>query len=164
MSLFPAYFGARKRADEDPAPATEPDNESRADIFNLIPPRATDKYERPDKPEKSATPEKIETPEKVEGRNVHAVSAMDLTRLSIDSDGRLYWDGKPVEVRRRLMMSRGQVVGASVIAFFILIAAIGSAIQATATLSDWACRTGLSSQCESPAPAAPARPRVDIPA
>jgi hypothetical protein len=162
MSLFPAYFGARKHADEDPAPATEPDNESRADIFNLIPPRASDKYKRPDKPEKSAASEKIEAPE---GRNVHAVSAMDLTRLSIDNDGRLYWDGKPVEVRRRLMMSQGQVVGASVIAFFILIAAIGSAIQATATLSEWACRTGWSSQCETSGPAAPApKPRLDIPA
>lgn len=106
MSLFPAYFGARKRADEDPAPVTEPENETRADIFNLIPPRASDKYERPDKPEKPATSEKIEAPEKVEGRNVHAVSAMDLSRLSIDNDDRLYWDGKPVEVRRRLMMSR----------------------------------------------------------
>ena len=145
MSLFPAYFGARKRADEDPAPVTEPQSESRADIFNLIPPRASDKYERPDKPEKPAALEKIETPEKVQGRNVHPVSAMDLTRLSIDNDGRLYWDGKPVEVRRRLMLSRGQVIGASVIAFFILVAAIGSAIQATATLSDWACRTGWSS-------------------
>ena len=49
MSLFPAYFGARKRTDEDlePAPAPEPESESRADIFNLIPPRAENKYERP---------------------------------------------------------------------------------------------------------------------
>ena len=27
--------------------------------------------------------------------------AMDLSRLSIDDSGHLYWDGKPVEVRRR---------------------------------------------------------------
>jgi len=137
MSLFPAYFGARKGSDEDsaPPPAPEPESESRADVFNLIPPRASDKYERlekPAKPEKSEKLEKVEAPETAEGRNVRAVNTMDLSRLSIDNDGRLYWDGKPVEVRRRLMMSRNRVVGASVIAFFILVAAIGSAIQATA--------------------------------
>jgi hypothetical protein len=162
MSLFPAYFGPRKRADEDAAPASEPENESRADIFNLIPPTATEKYERPDK---AAAPETAGAPEQPQGRNVHAVNAMDLTRLSIDNDGRLYWDGKPVEVRRQLMMSRGQIIGASLIAFFIVVAAVGSTIQAAATLGDWACRSGWSSNCGAPPPPAPKPPaRVDIPA
>ena len=159
MSLFPAYFGARKRTDVDsaPPPASEPENESRADVFNLIPPRVSDKYERPEKSGPSETSEKIkkiESPEPVEGRNVRAVNTMDLSRLSIDNDGRLYWDGKPVEVQRRLMMSQHQVIGASLIAFCIVVAAIGSAIQATATLSDWACRTGVG-QCVASAPVAP---------
>jgi hypothetical protein len=163
MSLFPAYFGARKRATEDAAPAEpEIENESRADIFNLIPPQASEKYERL---EKAAAAGKIEAPGKAEGRNVHAINAMDLTRLSIDNDGRLYWDGKPVEVRRRLMMSRSQAVGACIVAFFIVIAAIGSAIQGAATLSNWACRTGWTSYCAAPAPPAPKPPpRVEIPA
>jgi hypothetical protein len=161
MSLFPAYFGPRKRADEDAAPATEPENESRADIFNLIPPRASGKYERPDK---AGAPDTAGAPEQPQGRNVHPVNAMDLTRLSIDDDGRLYWDGKPVEVRRQLMMSRGQVVGTSLIAFFIVVAAVGSAIQATATLSDWACRSGWSSSCGAPPPAPEPPARIDIPA
>lgn len=140
----------------------EPENESRADIFNLIPPRASDKYERPKEPEKSSKTELIEPAAKAEGRHIHPATAMDLSRLSIDNDGRLYWDGKPVEVRRRLMMSRQQVIGASIIAFFIVVAAIASAIQATATMSNWACRTGLS-QCDAPAAPAP-KPRPDIPA
>ena len=164
MSLFPAYFGARKRVNEDSAPATEPEseNESRADIFNLIPPRASEKYERP---AKAAVPEKIETLDKPDGHNVHAVNAMDLTRLSIDNDGRLYWDGKPVEVRRRLTMSRGQMLGSALVALFILVAAIGSAIQGAAALSDWACRSGWASNCADPAPPAPKPPaRVEIPA
>ena len=162
MSLFPAYFGARKRPDEEPAPTSEPEDESRADVFNLIPPRASDKYERPKGLETPSKAEVIEPPAKAEGRNIHPATAMDLTRLSIDNDGRLYWDGKPVEVQRRLMMSRQQVVGAGIIAFFIVVAAIGSAIQATATLSNWACRTGLS-QCDAPAAPAP-KPRPEIPA
>lgn len=163
MSLFPAYFGARKRADDDAAPAEpELDNESRSDIFNLIPPSASEKYERP---EKAATPEKIQTLGNAEGRNVHAINAMDLTRLSIDNDGRLYWDGKPVEVRRRLMMSRSQVVGAGLVAFFIVVAAIGSAIQGAATLSDWACRSGWARNCAAPAAPTPKPPpRLEIPA
>ena len=160
MSLFPAYFGPRKRPDEDAAPVTEPENESRADIFNLIPPQASEKYERPDK---AATSETIGAAEP-QGRNVHAVNAMDLTRLSIDNDGRLYWDGKPVEVRRQLMMSRGQIVSASLIAFFIVVAAIGSAIQAAAMLGDWACRSGWSSSCASPFPEPKPPARIDIPA
>ena len=164
MSLFPAYFGARKRPDdEQPAPAAEPENESRAEIFNLIPPQATEKYERP-KDTKPATTEKpAGQSEKTEGRNIRPATAVDLSRLSIDEAGQLYWDGKPVEVRRRLMMSRRQAVAASLIAFFIVVAAIGSAVQAAATLSDWACRNGFS-QCTAK-PAAPTpKPAPEIPA
>lgn len=162
MKLFPAYFGVRKREDDDSAPALEPESESRADIFNLIPPRAADKYERTQNAEQA---EAVDAPEQVEGRNVHAVNTMDLTRLSIDNDGRLYWDGKPVEVRRRLMMSRAQVVGASVIAFFVVVGAIGSVLQATATVHEWSCRIGLASSCAAPTPPTPEPPpRVDIPA
>jgi hypothetical protein len=101
----------------------------------------------------------VEPPAKPEGRNVHPATAVDLARLSIDDGGHLYWDGKPVEVQRRLKMSRHQVLGAGIVMFFIVIAAISSAIQATATLSDWSCRTGLS-QCETPsAPKPKAAPR-----
>jgi hypothetical protein len=157
MSLFPAYFG-RKRPDDAPAPPPEPEDELRADVFNLIPPSATEKYERP----KDAAPATVEPPAP-EGRNVHTVNTMDLTRLSIDNDGRLYWDGKPVEVRRQLMMSRRQAIGAAVVAGFIVIAAVCSAIQAAATLSDWACRTGRSSDCVAAPHMTPTQRPSDIP-
>jgi hypothetical protein len=160
MSLLPAYFGARK-PNNDAAPLPDEPDESRADVFSLIPPRASDKYERPE------TVEQPEIPATTEGRNVHAVGAMDLTRLSIDNDGRLYWDGKPVEVRRRLMMSRGQAVGTSLIALFIVIGAIGAALQGSVAAHDWACRLGwTTTYCADPASApAPTPPkRTDIPA
>lgn len=157
MSLFPAYFG-RKRPDDVPAPPPEPEDETRADVFNLIPPSANDKYERP----KDAVPAVIEPPAP-QGRNVHTVNTMDLTRLSIDNDGRLYWDGKPVEVRRQLTMSRRQAIVASVVAGFIVIAAVCSAIQAAATLSDWACRTGRASDCAVAPQTAPSPRSSDIP-
>ena len=96
MSFFPAYFGLRKRAEEDSAPSSEPENELRADIFNLIPPRASDKYERPKEPQSSAKAEGIEPPAKPEGRNVHPATAIDLTRLSIDDGGHLPHRPEPV--------------------------------------------------------------------
>ncbi len=166
MSLLPAYFGARRRNNDDTAPQPEPDAELRDDVFRLIPPRA-ESFERFDTPrleERQPEPAPAETPEI--GRNVHPVAAMDLTRLSIDNDGRLYWDGKPVEVRRKLMMSRAQVVGTSLIAFLLLVAAAGAAIQGSAAAHDWACKLGWAeSYCGSPAPAAPHPPaRFDIPA
>ena len=106
---------------------------------------------------KSAAPE----PEP-QGRNVHPVDMTDLSRLSIDSDGRLYWDGKPVEVRRRISMSRAQVVGASIVAAFVIVGAIGAALQGSAAARDWACRLGwTASYCT--LPGTPAG-RPDIPA
>ena len=71
------------------------------------PPAAPALPETSKAPETPATPAPLAQP----GRDVRPVGAMDLTRLSIDNDGRLYWDGKPVEVRRRLMMSRAQILG-----------------------------------------------------
>ena len=168
MSLLPAYFGPRKGVDDDQAPATEPDDQTRADIFNLIPPHASDKYQRPAQTDKSERPAKSEAAGTLEGRNVHAINTMDLPRLLIDNDGRLYWDGKPVEVRRRLMMSRGQAVGADLIAFSIFIGALGSAVQAMTTVHDWACRNGWASRCAFRASQPPTTPRpsprFDIPA
>ncbi len=87
-------------------------------------------------------------------------AGMDLTRLSIDEDGRLYWDGKPVEVRRRVTMSRPQIFGASVIGLLVFVAALGAAIQAATAVHAWGCRTGLiESHCTTPAST-----RFDFPA
>ena len=86
----------------------------------------------------------------------------DLSRLSIDREGRLYWDGKPVETHHRLAMSRPQIVGASIIAAFVAIAALGGALQGSAAAHDWACRLGwTASTCT--LPATPPR-KSDIPA
>jgi hypothetical protein len=132
--------------------------EPRENVFSLVAPDA----HRPDPP--AAEGEKPE-PEPAESeRNVRPIGGMDLARLSIDNDGRLYWDGKPVEVRRRIMMSRRQIVGASVIGLFVAIGAVGAAIQGTAAARDWACRLGwIENTCAMPeAPLQGAR--FDIPA
>jgi hypothetical protein len=148
MSLLPAFINARKRKD-DPAPTEAPAVEFRAgtlhddtdetddNIFSLLPPGES-ATEAPPAP-------------KPQGRNRHPVDMTDLSRLSIDRDGRLYWDGKPVEVHRRIAMSRPQIIGASIVAVFVVIGAIGAALQGSAAARDWACRLGWSaSACTVP--------------
>ena len=169
MSLFPAFINAHLRK-ADPAPPTETTSDSEpAD------PRASDSNARdpddhifdllpPSKPAESAEPQESE-PQKPEpqGRNVHPVDMTDLSRLSIDRDGRLYWDGKPVEVRRRISLSRAQVVGASIVAAFVVIGAIASAIQGAVAARELACRLGWSaSACT--LPGGLPQNRSDIPA
>jgi hypothetical protein len=165
MSLLPAYFG-RKRND-DLAPERAPESETREDVFNLIPPRAANldhPFAKPDKLDKP-DPEKPETkPQKAKGSAIQSVGLSDLTRLGFDKEGRLYWDGKPVEVRRRLEMSRSQVIGTTLIAMLIFIAALGAAIQASFAAHAWACKAGWAkSYCGPPVPEKPPV-RTDIPA
>ena len=146
MSLLPAFVIARLRKDDsapqpeaaaDSRQADSHDSDSDDNIFELLPP----------KPAETAAPKSAP-----QGRNIHAVDMTDLSRLSIDRDGRLYWDGKPVEVRRRISMSRAQVIGASIVAAFVVIGAIGSAIQGAVAARELVCRLGWSaSSCSLPA-------------
>jgi hypothetical protein len=120
MSLLPAFISARNRKNDsvssmnaasdsragDSSRSDSPASDSDDDVFNLLP------------PESSAAPEP-----KPQGRNINPVDMTDLSRLSIDRDGRLYWDGKPVETHHRLSMSRRQIVGASIVAAFVVIGA-----------------------------------------
>jgi hypothetical protein len=153
MSLLLNFYNARKRwfdsAQTDSFDAdSNPDDSQHADdhdnVFDLVP---------PEREAAEAAPA---------GRNVHAVGMTDLNRLAIDSDGRLYWDGKPVEVHRRLLMSREQIIGALVIGAFVVIGAFGAVLQGTSAARDWACRFGwATSVCD--APSLP-RDAFDIPA
>ena len=174
MSLLPGFTNARKRQD-DPAPQTDAAADSHTrdshigdthnaaldeNVFSLLPPESAE----PAAPEPVAEPNPEPKPEpKPQGRNRHPVDMTDLSRLSIDRDGRLYWDGKPVETHHRLSMSRKQIVGASLIAALVAIGAIGAAIQGAAAARDWACRLGWSaSACTLPGGSPQNRP--DIPA
>jgi len=171
MSLLPGFIKARQRED-DSAPQTDAVADSYTadshahdahigdshnaelddNVFNLLPPESSE----------PAAPEPIPEP-KPQGRNRHPVDMTDLSRLSIDRDGRLYWDGKPVETHHRLSMSRRQIVGASLVAAFVAIGAIGAAIQGASAARDWACWLGWStSACT--LPQGLPRNRADIPA
>jgi hypothetical protein len=58
-------------------------------------------------------------------KGVEPISFMDLGRLGVDAERRLYWDGEPVRIRQRIGLSFWQKVGvgltvasAVVVAFF----------------------------------------------
>jgi hypothetical protein len=153
MNLLRTSLSARKRKPDLDSLAEDGDPTDSRPVFELVPPSPAPEAEAAPEDGKSAKP----------GRNVHPIGAGDLHRLSIDNDGRLYWDGKPVEIRRRILLSRAQVVGTSLIAAFVVIGALGAAIQASAAARDWACRLGwTSSTCTLPG-SQPQR-RSDIPA
>ena len=162
MSLFPAFVSARKRQQEQapiPEPAAEelfdePSHDDDNDIFSLLPPQELAAEQQEPGAEPPPPPEPV-------GHNQHPVDMTDLSRLSIDREGRLYWDGKAVETHHRFVMSRSQVIGAGIVAAFVVIGAIGAALQGSAAARDWACRLGWSaSACVMPN----VQPRAEIPA
>jgi hypothetical protein len=181
MSRFTGYFRARKPADDSerpPEPEADADlgeqsshddrshDDPSRDVFELAPPppaNANSADPSDDTASVAAMPPEEPQPA---GRNIHSIGITDLSRLSIDNDGRLYWDGKPVEVRRRILMSRPQVVSFGIVAAFVVIGAVGAAIQGSAAALDWACRLGWTTNYCTPTEASPPPlpPRPDIPA
>lgn len=63
----------------------------------------------------------------------------DLSRLTVSSDGRLYWDDKPVVVRRRLLLSFWQKLGTMLIGLACLMIALSATVHAAITAHDWMC-------------------------
>jgi hypothetical protein len=74
-------------------------------------------------------------------RNVRAISFKELDGLGVDNDGRLYWNGKPVEIiGRRLDLTGYQILLATVVALFTVVGGIGAAVQGWTAYHDWACK------------------------
>src|SRR3984893_3235818 len=71
---------------------------------------------------------------------LRSISMDEIDLLQIDRNGRLYWDGKPVEVSRRLTF--WQSVGAFIVGTFVVIGSVGSFLQGWTVYHDLACRMG----------------------
>ena len=182
-----------RKALETPAPPRDESDVDSHDIFKLEPPSANDRYDpnavlipAPEtkseptaaaKPDVASEPAALAPTAQPSSEPALATSApataepaapsptMDLSRLSIDNNGHLYWDGKPVEVRRRVSLSAGQILAAMVIGLFVIIGGIGAAINGSTAAFEWGCKLGwIRSNCAAPALLLPPpRPRVDIP-
>ena len=68
------------------------------------------------------------------------MSIGDLSRLGVDAQKRLYYDGKAVEIRRRLDLSRGERWFAIVVGFFTIWGSIGAVAQGWTAAHQWACQ------------------------
>jgi hypothetical protein len=74
-------------------------------------------------------------------KTVRPISTSEADGLGIDTDGRLHWNGKPVEIiGRRIDLTWGQFWIAVAVAVFTALAAAGTAVQAAIAYHDWACR------------------------
>jgi hypothetical protein len=127
--------------------------EAHADAASHAPPL------RIEKPASSANSDTLEQSDR------STLGAKNLNRLSIGSDGLIYWDNKLLEVKRRMTMSRGQVVGMTLLGIAAVIVAVSASIHGAVGAHDWMCRTQQTTiYCPPAAPPPPAPPaRVDIP-
>jgi len=193
MSLLPSPFQRKRnielrqdqlstddlrKALEEPATPRDEAEAGSHDIFSLEPPSANDRYDPTavlipaPEPESKAGLETALMATSAAGAAPIAAEpraskpTMDLSRLSIDDNGHLYWDGKPVEVRRRVSLSTGQILAATIIGLFVIVGGIGAAINGSAAAFEWGCKLGwIRSNCSSPTLLLPPPPpRVDIPA
>src|SRR5437016_5661346 len=74
-------------------------------------------------------------------RHVRPIAIAESSGLGIDLDGRLYWNGKPVEIiGRRLDLTWTQAVFGFLVAIFTVVGGIGAAAQGWAAYHDWACK------------------------
>lgn len=74
---------------------------------------------------------------------VRPISMGETGGIGIDRDGRLYWNGRPVEIiGQRLDLTRTQATVAWIVAGLTLVIALATAVQAAVVYHDWACKTG----------------------
>ena len=91
-------------------------------------------------------------------KGVRRIGLEELDGLGVDRDGRLYWDGKPVEIiGRRLDLTRSQFAVAVIVAIATVIAALTTTVQAWTAYHDMACQVNWPAwpACTSLAPTEP---------
>lgn len=87
------------------------------------------------------------------------VGTNELHRLSVGGDGRLFWDDQPVLVRRRLVLTFWQKLGAILIGLAALTIALSAVVHAGIAAHEWMCGAKwVSGYCPGATPAAPPPP------
>ena len=143
MTLLPTNFGVTRR-DADVPPNDVGDGRLRAEVRV---------------PGASSSPKSEGT--QATSRSTSGVK--DLSRLSVDNGGRLYWDDKPVVVRRRLQLSFWQKLGTILIAIAALVIALSGTIHGAIRAHDWMCHAKwITAYCPAPQPAAPTAPTHSV--
>ena len=93
-----------------------------------------------------------------------AVGLKDLNRISVGTDGRLYWDEKPVLIKRRLVLSGWQTVGVWLVGLAAIVIAFSGGISAAITAHDWMCGAKwVANYCPVPPPPPGPPVRIELP-
>jgi hypothetical protein len=82
-------------------------------------------------------------------RGVRPVALGEMDGLGIDRDGRPYWNGKPLEIRQHLDLSKGQAIFAAVMT---LIIALATFVQGWTAYHEWACKVDWPTAVACPKP------------
>jgi hypothetical protein len=107
-------------------------------------------------------------------KNVKSMSWQGIGLLGIDEENRPYWDGRPIEMRRRLELTFWQTLLAWVIAAATVVGAIGVVVLALnagydlgCKLHKWSCSRSIAEVPPQPGPSAispqPASPQNLVP-
>jgi hypothetical protein len=72
--------------------------------------------------------------------NVKMVSMKGIGLLGVDDQHRMYWDGHPVEIRRRLDLTGGQTLFAWATLVAVVIGALGTVTQGVDAGFDFGCK------------------------
>lgn len=74
-------------------------------------------------------------------KHVRSISIGETDGLGVDANGRLYWNGKPVEIiGQRLDLTWPQLIVAIVVAVATVVAALATSVQGFVAYEDWACK------------------------
>ena len=71
---------------------------------------------------------------------VTSISYDGIGKLGVDRNQQLYWDGKPVEVKRRLDLTFWQKVLGGITALAIVLGGIGGFVQGISAAHDLGCK------------------------
>ena len=71
---------------------------------------------------------------------VRNITIGQISMLGVDNENQLYWDGKPVQIRRRVTLSFWQALGTFLLVVFTVIGGIGAAAQGWASAHQWSCQ------------------------
>ncbi len=73
---------------------------------------------------------------------VHALSDEGRRLLGLDRKGQLYWDGKPLEVRRRFGLTWRQKLVAGAVTAAAIAGGLNGIVQAVSAGTEFGCRHG----------------------
>ncbi|MBV9750122.1 MAG: hypothetical protein JO157_15030 [Acetobacteraceae bacterium] len=73
---------------------------------------------------------------------VHALSDEGLRLLGLDGKGQLYWDGKPLEVRRRPGLTWRQKLVAGAVTAAAIAGGVNGTVQAVSAGTEYGCKHG----------------------